>query len=182
MDDPTRGALDLLLAEYKELKAEQRDRMTLRDGMTAGAIGAQAATVAAIASGKVGPLLLLALPPVAFALGWVRLSTAAKVAKIRRYVRGPLRGDATRLVGPTEFVPFGWETYPSSRRTSRRAARLVADLVVFIAGPAVAVAAALSLASGPPVVLASLVPLDAALLAFLGVEIARRADLHATPR
>lgn len=178
MDDTTRAGLDLLLAEYRELKAEQRDRMGLRDGMTAGAIGVQAAAVAATASGKVGPLLLLALPPVAFALGWVRLSTAAKVAKIRRYVRGPLRHDATRLAG-LEFTPFGWETYPSSRRTSRRAAQLVSDLVVFVAGPAAAVVTSLSLTSGG---LAGLAVLDGALLTFLGVEIARRADLRATPR
>ena len=134
MEDSTRASLDLLLGEYKELKAEQRDRMGQRDGMTAATISAQVLAVAAVAAGKAGPELLLALPPIAFALGWIRLATADKVSKIRDYIRGPLRLEAIELVG-TGRVPFGWETHKSPRRTSRKFGQLVSDLVVFVGGP-----------------------------------------------
>ncbi len=182
MDDVTRASLDLLLGEYKELKAEQRDRMGHRDGMAPAAISAQVLAVAAIAAGKAGPELLLVLPPIAFALGWLRLATADKVSEIRRYIRGSLRLEAIELVGPESgWVPFGWETRESPRRVSRKFGQLISDLVVFVGGPLAAVVTELALPGTPPLMG---IPggLGAILSVFLASEIIRRSDLHATPR
>ncbi len=186
MDDHARAALDVLfdvlVAEYKELKAEQRDRMGLRDGLVYAALGSQAAVVATILAGKAGSELLLALPAVAFVLGMVRLAAADKTAEIRRYIRGPVRQNVVALLGDVPFTPFGWESHPSPRRAARRLGQLVSDLVVFVAVPAGGLTHLIALPAPMAGLAVAAAVGDLILLVLLAVEILQRADLGSVAR
>ncbi len=188
MDDQARAALDVQLAmdvqlaEYKELKAEQRDRMGLRDGLVYATLGSQAAVVATILAGKAGPELLLALPVVAFVLGMIRLAAADKTAEIRRYVRGPVRQNVTSLLGDVPFTPFRWESHPSPRRATRRAGQLLSDLVAFVGLPAGGLAHLISLPTPMSALGATAAIVDLTFLVLLATEILQRADLGSVAR
>jgi hypothetical protein len=169
----------VLLAEYEQLKQEQRDRMGLRDNLVYAGLGAQAAVVAAIVTGRGGTALLLLLPPVAALLGWTRLMNDLKVSSIRRYIRSGLTSQLTALAGDAPTL-FGWETGDDPRRRVRKCGQLAHDLTAFTLLPLSALVG--FWVTGPyPLVLLAVSVLDVALTVALAGEIVRYADLAAGP-
>jgi hypothetical protein len=135
MTDRERSTSALLLAEYAQIKDEQRARIGFRDNLLYVTLAAVTA-VAAVAAQTDYPQLILALPVVCLVLGWTHLVNDEKISAIGRYVRTEL---ASRLAEATnvEEPLFGWETYHRSddRRISRKTTQTVVDLLAFLVTP-----------------------------------------------
>ncbi|GAA0899347.1 MULTISPECIES: hypothetical protein [Streptomyces violaceusniger group] len=137
MTDRERSTSALLLAEYAQIKDEQRARIGFRDNLLYVTLAAVTA-VAAVAAQTDDPqlILALALPVVCLVLGWTHLVNDEKISAIGRYVRTEL---ASRLAEVTnvEEPLFGWETYHRSddRRISRKTTQTVVDLLAFLVTP-----------------------------------------------
>jgi hypothetical protein len=140
------GRLDVLLAEYRELKAEQRDRIESRDGLIYTTLAVSAAAVAAVTQTHL-PLLLLTLPPACVLLGWTYLTKDRMITAIGGYVRDELRGRLHDLAGPV----LAWETNHAgdTRRVQRKRLQAAMDLGTFCAPGVAAVVACLALACTP---------------------------------
>lgn len=129
------SASDVFLAEYSQLKDEQRARIGFRDNLLYVTLAAVTAVTGVAAQARLMQLAL-ALPVVCVVLGWAYLVNDEKISAIGRYTRtelAPGLGNAARL----EESLFGWETYHRSdaRRTSRKATQIIVDLVAFLAAP-----------------------------------------------
>lgn len=137
--------LDLMLAEYANLKDEQRDRITERNRLPYATIGSAAGVLAATFTAHQGALLLL-LPPVAIILGWNYLVNDDRVSALGNYIRDELAPRMAALVGDSAPPLFGWETIhrADDRRDERKVGWLAVDLLTFAAAPAAAIFAALA--------------------------------------
>ncbi len=135
MTDRERSTSAALLAEYAQIKDEQRARIGFRDNLLYVTLAAVTAIAAAAAQTDF-PELILALPVVSLVLGWTHLVNDEKISAIGRYVRTEL---ASRLAEATnvEEPLFGWETYYRSddRRVSRKTTQTVVDLLAFLVTP-----------------------------------------------
>lgn len=140
------GRLELLLTEYRELKAEQRDRIESRDGLIYTTLAVSAAAVAAVTQTHL-PLLLLTLPPACVLLGWTYLAKDRMITAIGRYIRDELRGQLHDVAGPA----LGWETdhADDTRRVQRKRIQAGMDLGTFCAPGVAAVVACLVWAFTP---------------------------------
>lgn len=129
------GVSSVLLAEYAQLKEEQRARIGFRDNLLYVTLAAVTAVTAIAAQTKLWQLIL-ALPVVCVVLGWTYLVNDEKISAIGRYTRIEL---ASRLENATNVHDplFGWESYHRSdaRRISRKTTQAIVDLVAFLAGP-----------------------------------------------
>lgn len=129
------GASTVLLAEYAQLKEEQRARIGFRDNLLYVTLAAVTAVTAVAAQTKLVQLIL-ALPVVCVVLGWTYLVNDEKISAIGRYTRTEL---ASRLANATSVHEplFGWETYHRSdaKRVSRKTTQAIVDLVAFLAAP-----------------------------------------------
>jgi hypothetical protein len=132
--------MDVRLAEYKELKAEQRERIKTRDGLIYTTLLAQAGVLYTTLAGRGGPVLLLALPVLGFVLGWRYLADDRKITEIKLYLRAQ-HADGAPL--------FPWERVVTPDIRSRKLIQLVADLLVFVLIPLVGLGWADSLAVVP---------------------------------
>jgi hypothetical protein len=123
---------EALLAEYKELKQEQRMRMTSRDNLGYWIFPALAVVGGVALSGPGREPLLLLLPLVCIALGWAYLGNDTKVTQIGDYIRTEL-APIVREAG--EPMPFGWETYHRATPLRAMAKRIhpVIQLMIFCA-------------------------------------------------
>ncbi|WP_225080981.1 hypothetical protein [Streptomyces sp. CoT10] len=121
----------LLLAEYQSIKDEQKARIGFRDNLLYVTLAAVAAVVVAAVPAK-RPVMLLALPPVCFILGWTYLVNDEKISAIGRYVRTDLGPRIAALAATGEPV-FGWEEAHRSdgRRASRKVIQCTVDLTAF---------------------------------------------------
>jgi hypothetical protein len=139
--NPTHEAeLELRLAEYKELKAEQRARIERRDHLVYATL---TAIVAATAAAVKVPVALLLLAPAVLILGWTHLINDAKVTAAGEYLRGPLSRRLANLAGIDGGARFGelgaaglgWEVAhrADSRRYERKQIQLVVDVATFVA-------------------------------------------------
>lgn len=144
---------DVLLAEYKELKAEQRGRIAERDRLMYTTLVATSAVIYA-AFQIHDPNVLLGIPALAIVLGWNYLQGDEKIVGLRRYFYAEL---APLLEAATGWQPgdprlLGWERPSNGKRPLRRASRLMVHLSLFVfpaagalgawwwlAGPAMAV-------------------------------------------
>jgi hypothetical protein len=124
--------LDVHLAEYTALKAEQNERVKSRDGYMYSTLAVVVAAVVGAAQANL-PDLLLAVPPACAVLGWTRLRNDALIVEIRRYLRDDLRPHLQAGDSPV----LGWETGPRGRLTRR--AQFAADLLTFVAPAVIAV-------------------------------------------
>ncbi|MCK1820070.1 hypothetical protein MTQ10_10665 [Streptomyces sp. XM83C] len=127
----------LLLAEYQNVKDEQKARIGFRDNLLYVTLAVVAAVLAAAAQAG-QPSMLLALPPVCVVLGWTYLVNDEKISAIGRYVREELGPRLARLADATGgFEAFGWETAHRSdaRRGTRKVIQCVIDLTAFCAVP-----------------------------------------------
>jgi hypothetical protein len=154
-------ALELMLAEYANLKDEQRQRIAARNQLPYLTIGAIAGVLAATFTAHQGALLLL-LPPVTIILGWNYLVGDERVTALGRYIGDALAPAMADLAGHTAPPLFGWETIHRSdpRRDARKVGWLAVDLLTFAVTPAAAIIAA-SASANVGVVLAVVVGLVA---------------------
>jgi hypothetical protein len=131
------AALTVLLAEYKEAKAEQRDRIRWRDSLVYAAPVALFLAFGAVASGKAPATLLLATPLIGYMLGHGFIDNDVKISAIRRDIRNRIAPSVRGMLAdaPTARGLFGWEDEVSPRRVHRTLLRLAANLVAFMALP-----------------------------------------------
>lgn len=128
----TDGALAVLLAEYEQLKDEQRSRIGFRDNF----IYVNLAAVAAIGYAAFQQHLaqfLLAIPLACFVLGWTSLSNDRKITELGRYFRDDLATQLTALVGYRDVLRWERERQTDPRRNQRKWIQLAVDLAAFCA-------------------------------------------------
>lgn len=125
MSDTTELApSQVLLAEYEQLKSEQKDRIRHRDGLMYSALAAMVAAIAGT-SWLHSAVTLLALPPVAVLLGWTYLANDRHISAIGRYVATELAPRLAQQTGTNRV--FAWEL---ARRTGSERARKIMQLAV----------------------------------------------------
>jgi hypothetical protein len=137
--DPEATAGKAWLAEYEELKAEQRGRMRTRDHLLYLTLGSWAAVIALAA--QPGPARMLAplvFPAAPIVLGWIYLANDSKVQAIGAYLRDDLRPRLIEATGDPSVL--GWETAhrAQARRGFRNTVQMLMDLGTFCLVPAAA--------------------------------------------
>jgi hypothetical protein len=183
-DEHSSSAIDVHLAEYKELKSEQRERIKARDNFVylmltvAAAIGFAASAHVPLQY----PTLLL-VPLASFILGWTHLMNDWKVSEIGRYLRGDLTATLQRCAG-TEDTVLGWEraNRGSTRRRHRKVMQVVVDLVVFCGSGAAAIFTYCAVNPTMPVIFIVVACGEAVALVVLAAEIVAHADFGRLPR
>jgi hypothetical protein len=175
-DEITPGKV--LLAEYEQLKAEQRARIRVRDGLLYTTLAAMAAAVVGAIQARSNGLLLV-LPPVVVVLGWTYLVNDEKVQHVGRYLRDVLIPQMTAVLSSQVSV-FGWETAHrvDSGRQLRKIGWLVADVLVFCAAPLVALVAFWVTGPWSPVLIVASV-VDGLLVMALTAVVITHADVAA---
>lgn len=130
----------VLLAEYEQVKGEQRERIGFRDNLLYVTLASLAAVGFAAIQSPGRPALLLLVPPVTFVLGWNYLNADQKVSAIGRYIRTDLGPRLSGLVQADTPV-FGWElaNRADPSRASRKAMWLGVDLVMWVLAPLAAI-------------------------------------------
>ncbi|MEV0279592.1 hypothetical protein AB0I22_24805 [Streptomyces sp. NPDC050610] len=166
----------LILAEYEQVKQEQRARIGFRDNLLYATFAVMAGVVGATLPRGGHVEMLLLLPPLSVILGWTYLVNDEKISAAGRYVREQL---APRLAELTPDCPdvFGWESAHRSdaHRSSRKRIQLAVDLLAFCLIPLAALI--VYWAFGPlnwPLVLASVA--EAAAAVGLAQQLFRYAD------
>ncbi|MBA5224179.1 hypothetical protein H1X69_22565 [Streptomyces griseoaurantiacus] len=165
----------VLLAEYAQIKDEQRARIGFRDNLLYVTLAAVTA-ITAIALQTKHPQLMLALPVVCVVLGWTYLVNDEKISAIGRYIRTEL---ASRLPSDTNtgHRAFGWETFHRSdaKRGSRKVTQTIVDLTTFLITPLTALIVFWCYGPGNALLITTSI-VEAAGLAGLGVQILRYAE------
>ncbi|MGM7442606.1 hypothetical protein [Streptomyces tunisiensis] len=165
----------VLLAEYAQLKDEQRARIGFRDNLLYVTLAAVTALTAVTLQTK-HLELMLALPVVCVVLGWTYLVNDEKISAIGRYVRTELASRLASATGTGDSL-FGWETFHRSdaRRISRKVTQTVVDLTTFLVTPFAALIAFWCYSTGSAL-LTTVSILEAATLVGLGVQFLRYAE------
>ncbi|MCS0638871.1 hypothetical protein NX801_25125 [Streptomyces sp. LP05-1] len=165
----------VLLAEYAQIKDEQRARIGFRDNLLYVTLAAVTALTAVALQTK-RPQLLLALPVVCIVLGWTYLVNDEKISAIGRYVRTELAGQlATRVDAGAPL--FGWETFHRSdaKRVSRKVTQTIVDLTAFFLTPFSALVA-FWCSGRDNALLTTASVLEAVMLVGLGIQFLRYAE------
>jgi hypothetical protein len=131
----------IILAEYAQIKDEQRARIGFRDNLLYVTLAAVTA-VTAVAAQTERPDLALALPLICVVLGWTYLVNDEKISAIGRYVRTQL-GPRLAAVAGSRVAIFEWETFHrgDSRRVARKTIQAIVDLTAFLVVPYAALVA-----------------------------------------
>jgi hypothetical protein len=134
------------VAEYEQIKSEQRSRIGFRDNLLYATLASMGAVIAAVMRRDGQTELLLLLPPVSVLLGWTYLVNDEKISAIGRYIRDELAPKLLVLTeergeGDERIRPFGWEAaHRSDRgRVPRKYLQLAVDLLTFCGAPVAAV-------------------------------------------
>ncbi|ESA36630.1 integral membrane protein [Leptolyngbya sp. Heron Island J] len=179
--DRNEHTLQILMEEYRVLKAEQSMRIGFRDNLlyvTLGIFGAIASFALTNANGYAA---LLVIPWVCLVMGWTYLINDEKITAIGRYVRYDLEKRVAALIGGAadEKYLFGWETAhrDDPRRKRRKHTQLFVDQVTFVISGLVALVAFWLLTSSISVFAVILSAMEAVLLIVLGLRITDYADL-----
>lgn len=167
----------LLLAEYEQIKQEQRARIGFRDNLIYATIGVKAAVIGSTLARGVHLEMLLLLPPLSVLLGWTYLVNDEKISAIGRYIRNDLARRLQELT-PERSEAFRWESAHRSdrRRISRKRFQLGVDLLMFSGSPLAALI--VYWLSGPthaPLLLVSAA--EAAMITTLAIQLVRYAEL-----
>jgi hypothetical protein len=185
-EDVTIGGL--LVAEYEQIKSEQRSRIGFRDNLLYATLASMAAIIAAVLRREGQTELLLLLPPVSVLLGWTYLVNDEKISAIGRYIRDELAPRLAALTGDhsegDERVRlFGWEVAHRSdgRRVPRKYLQLAVDLLTFCVAPVAAVVVFWS-AEPRSLALIAVSLAELAAVAVLAVQIVVYADLRKASR
>ncbi len=169
-------AVEVDLAEYEHLKAEQLGRIGVRDNLVYATLAACGGVVAlTFDGGKARVAVLLLLPPVCLVLGWTYLVNDQKVSAIGGYLRHVL---GPRLGFGEHRELLGWETEHclDAARRRRKLAQLGVDLVLFCGSSVGALGVFWSLAAPVTWPLLAVSLLEAAASVLLAVEIVRFAN------
>ncbi|WNI26165.1 hypothetical protein [Streptomyces sp. ITFR-16] len=169
----------LLLAEYEQIKQEQRARIGFRDNLLYATLAVMAAVIGSTLARGGHVEMLLLLPPLSVVLGWTYLVNDEKISAIGRYIRDELCPRLKELTSEQGDV-FGWESAHrrDAHRRSRKRFQLAVDLLTFCAAPLAALAVYWIL--GPaqwPLVVISLI--EATVVIGLVVQVVRYAEFGA---
>lgn len=171
----------ILITEYERLKEEQKVRIGFRDNLLYVSIAAVAAVIAATLPARLGPPLLLLIPPVSIVLGWTYLMNDEKISAIGRYIRDDLGPRLSNAAGISEPV-FGWEVQHrhDARRRSRKVLQLCTDILTFIAAPLAGLTVLWTVGSlTPALIILSIAEAIGVLV--LATQVVRYADLGSGP-
>lgn len=176
----------LFIAEYEQIKEEQRARIGFRDNLLYATLASMAAIIAATLQTGGHTELLLLIPPVSVLLGWTYLVNDEKISAIGQYVREELAPQLAALAhgsneGQRRVRVFGWEVTHRSdrRRTSRKYLQLAVDLLTFCAAPIAAVLVFWVVGRCPaPLIVVSV--LEVAAVTVLALQLVWYADLART--
>jgi hypothetical protein len=174
------STLEVLLAEYNCLKAEQAQRIGFRDNLLYVTLGVFGAVVSFAVSNPSNYYALLVIPWVCLILGWTYVVNDEKISSIGRYIRYKLVDKVKEHTGYGDLETlFGWEiAHRSDRhRMRRKIQQLVVDEITFVASGMIALGAFWFLAANPPVGVMILSWVELLLLIALGVETFIYADL-----
>jgi hypothetical protein len=168
------ATLDVLLAEYKAIKDEQRSRIDRREHLVYWALAAAAATLAAASR---LPVALLLLPAATVILGWTHLVTDVKISAAGRYLREDL---TVRLGALAGTAVLGWEHAHRGdpRRRQRKSIQLAVDLGTFPAPALVSLGAYLTAGQAPLPGVVFAVLLAAAAVVLAGQQALYAAGTH----
>lgn len=157
---------EIALAEYSELKNEQRTRMTIRDSLPYYTFAALGASLGFGLNNKSLSIILLAVPLICYTLGWTYLRNNAKISEIGKYI--------------AQTTHAGWETHRLTVNGRQRThiMQLSVDLTMFITTGFIAIGIYWTTNPNPLTFLTSIVEL--AMLVILGIEFVRQADLRKT--
>lgn len=140
----TELVLKIVLAEYDQIKNEQRARIQHRDGLVYTVLTA----LGALAVGALqlhAPAILLVSPWVALILGWKYLANDEKISAAGWYVQNTLAPQLEAAAGLSPNTLLGWETAHRVGifRPARRYAQCAVDLATFCLLPGASLVAAL---------------------------------------
>ncbi|MGX1759287.1 hypothetical protein ACWIG5_20610 [Streptomyces lydicus] len=126
----------LILAEYEQVKQEQRARIGFRDNLLYATFGVMAAVIGSTLPRGGHAEMLLLLPPLSVILGWTYLVNDEKISAVGRYIRHELAPRLEQLTSDPLAV-FGWESAHrrDAYRLSRKRIQLAVDLLTFCAVP-----------------------------------------------
>ncbi|MBT9310821.1 hypothetical protein [Leptothoe kymatousa] len=179
--DRNEQTLQILMDEYRVLKAEQSMRIGFRDNLLYVTLGIFGAIASFGLTNAKGATAFLVIPWVCLVMGWTYLINDEKISAIGRYVRYDLEKRVSALIGGSadEKYLFGWETAhrDDPRRKRRKYTQLFIDQVTFVISGLVALVAFWLLAGKVSAFAVVLSVVEAVLLVILGVRIADYADL-----
>lgn len=172
--------LDVFLAEYGQLKAEQAARIGFRDNLLYVTLGVFGGVASFAVSDADNVYAFLIIPWVCLILGWTYLVNDQKISALGEYIRHDLVERVQEQTGYANFEAiFGWEIDHRSdrRRRRRKLQQLVIDEITFVGSGGVAIAAFWVVAAQIPILVLLLSLVELLLLLVLGYEIAVYADL-----
>ena len=179
--DRNEQTLQILMEEYRVLKAEQSMRIGFRDNLLYVTLGIFGAIASFALTNANGYSAFLVIPWVCLVMGWTYLINDEKITAIGRYVRYDLEKRVAALIGGSadEKYLFGWETAhrDDPRRKRRKYTQLFIDQVTFVISGLVALAVFWLLAPTVSIFVVVLSTIEAILLIVLGLRIADYADL-----
>ncbi|MEO0868500.1 MAG: hypothetical protein AAFY17_08635 [Cyanobacteria bacterium J06642_11] len=179
--DRNEKTLEILMEEYRVLKAEQSMRIGFRDNLLYVTLGIFGAIASFGLTNAKGSSAFLVIPWVCLVMGWTYLINDEKISAIGRYVRYDLEKRVDALIGGSadEKYLFGWETAhrDDPRRKQRKYTQLFIDQVTFVISGLMALVVFWLLAKAISVFAIILSVVEAVLLIVLGVRITDYADL-----
>lgn len=179
--DRNEQTLQILLEEYRNLKAEQGNRIGFRDNLLYVTLGLFGAIASFALSNDDNSPAFLVIPWVCIVMGWTYIVNDEKISAIGRYIRSALEKRISALIGgAANSQPlFGWEVdhRSDSRRISRKYLQLLVDLLTFVFSGLVALLMFWVSRSQPSALSVLLSVIEAILLVGLGVKIITYADL-----
>ncbi|MBE9065284.1 hypothetical protein IQ260_01305 [Leptolyngbya cf. ectocarpi LEGE 11479] len=179
--DRNEQTLQILMDEYRVLKAEQSMRIGFRDNLLYVTLGLFGAIASFAFTNTQGYNAFLVIPWVCLVMGWTYLINDEKISAIGRYVRHTLEKRISDLIGGSadEQYLFGWETAhrDDPRRKRRKYTQLVIDQITFVVSGLMALIVFWILASTVSAFTIILSAIEAIFLIILGLRIADYADL-----
>lgn len=173
--------VEILLEEYKVLKAEQSKRIGFRDNLLYVTLGLFGAIASFALTSTKGHYAFLVIPWICLVMGWTYVVNDEKISAIGRYVRDTLDARLCNLMGGAtdDQHLFGWETVhrDDTRRKSRKRLQLLIDEITFVFSGLVALLIFWLLVPQVSMPLIVLSAIEVLLLLGLGIEIAIYADL-----
>lgn len=179
--DQKEKTLQILLEEYRVLKAEQGMRIGFRDNLLYVTLGLFGAIASFAVANTQGVYAFLIIPWVCLVMGWTYVVNDQKITAIGRHIRYTLEDRISTLIGgpaDNQYL-FGWETAhrDDSRRMSRKYLQLCIDEIAFVFSGLTALLVFWVLVPESTPLLITLSALEAVLLLALGIQIAIYADL-----
>ncbi|WP_008308995.1 hypothetical protein [Leptolyngbya sp. PCC 6406] len=179
--DPKEQTLQILLEEYRVLKAEQASRIGFRDNLLYVTLGLFGAISSFALSNSSGHHAFLVIPWVCIVMGWTYVVNDEKISAIGAHIRYTLEGRISALVGGSADNQhlFSWEASHRSdpRRKSRKYLQLFVDEVAFVFSGLTALVVFWLFSTQVSTFAILLSAIEASLLIGLGIKIAIYADL-----